>query len=135
MVFKVVVSDKEKSYQLESDDSVNRQFVGLTIGDTFNGTLVGLDGYTLKITGGSDKNGFPMKKDIDGQRRIKSLLTGGIGYKPKADGVKRRKTIRGNMISDDIVQINTIVDVAGNKTIDEILNPEPVEEESENSEE
>ncbi|MDR3063039.1 MAG: 30S ribosomal protein S6e [Methanobrevibacter sp.] len=129
MVFKVVVSDKETSYQIESDDSVNRQFLGLTIGDTFDGTLVGLGGYTLKITGGSDKNGFPMKKDIDGPRRIKSLLTGGLGYKPKADGVKRRKTLRGNTVSDDIVQINTIVDAAGSKTLKEILNPEPEVEE------
>ncbi|KZX13135.1 30S ribosomal protein S6e [Methanobrevibacter curvatus] len=129
MVFKVVVSDKETSYQIESDDSVNRQFLGLAIGDTFDGTLVGLGGYTLKITGGSDKNGFPMKKDIDGPRRIKSLLTGGLGYKPKADGVKRRKTLRGNTVSDDIVQINTIVDAAGSKTLKEILNPEPEVEE------
>ncbi|KZX10685.1 30S ribosomal protein S6e [Methanobrevibacter filiformis] len=124
MTFKVVISDKETSYQVESDDSINKQFIGLTIGDDLNGDLVGLNGYTLKITGGSDKNGFPMKKDVDGPRRIKSLLSGGIGYNPKADGVKRRKTLRGNTISEDIVQINTIVATAGSKSIDEILNPE-----------
>ncbi len=71
-----------------------------------------------------------MKKDIEGPRRIKSLLSGGIGYKPKADGVKRRKTLRGNTISDDIVQINTIVTEAGNKSIDAILNPSTDEDES-----
>jgi small subunit ribosomal protein S6e len=134
LVFKVIISDKENSYQVESEDSVNRQFIGLSIGDTFDGNLVGLNGYTLKVTGGSDKNGFPMKKDIDGPRRIKSLLSGGIGYKPKADGVKRRKTLRGNTISDDIVQINTIVDEAGNKTIAEIFNPEKENEEKSESE-
>ena len=115
MAFKIVVSDKELSYQLEVDDA--KQLNGLKIGEEFDGQIVGLDGYTLKITGGSDK------------KRIKSLLTGGVGYKPKGDGVKRRKTVRGNTISEDIVLINTIVTKAGSKSISDILNPE--EEEAE----
>ncbi|MBZ9570991.1 30S ribosomal protein S6e [Methanobrevibacter sp. TMH8] len=123
MAFKVVVSDKSESYQIEVDTN-ERQIIGLAIGDELDGDLIGLEGYTLKITGGSDKNGFPMKKDIEGPRRVKSLLTGGVGYKPKAAGVKRRKTLRGNTISDDIVQISTIVSKAGNKSINDILNPE-----------
>ena len=70
-----------------------------------------------------------MKKDISGTRRIKSLLTGGIGYHPKADGVKRRKTVRGNTIAEDIVQINTVVAEAGSKPIAEILGTGDEEEE------
>ncbi|MBP5784359.1 MAG: 30S ribosomal protein S6e, partial [Methanobrevibacter sp.] len=112
---------------LEVDDA--KQLNGLKIGEEFDGQIVGLDGYTLKITGGSDKNGFAMKKDVDGPRRIKSLLTGGVGYRPKGDGVKRRKTVRGNTISEDIVLINTVVTKAGSKSISDILNPE--EEEAE----
>ena len=127
MAFKVVVSDKAESYQIEVDET--KAFNGLLIGDEFDGGLVGLDGYTLKITGGSDKKGFTMKKDISGTRRIKSLLTGGIGYHPKADGVKRRKTVRGNTIAEDIVQINTVVAEAGSKPIAEILGTGDEEEE------
>ena len=127
MAFKVVVSQGAESYQVEVDET--KAFNGLVIGEEFDGGLVGLDGYTLKITGGSDKNGFAMKRDVDGPRRIKSLLTGGVGYRPKVDGVKRRKTVRGNTISEDIVQINTIVTKAGSKSIADILNPE--EEEAE----
>jgi len=129
LVFKVVISEKEESHQIEVDTN-ERQIIGLAIGDELSGDLIGLEGYTLKITGGSDKNGFPMKKDIEGPRRIKSLLSGGVGYKPKANGVKRRKTLRGNTISDDIVQINTIVTEAGNKSIDAILNPDTDEDKS-----
>lgn len=121
MVFKVVVSDKNESYQLEYEDT-GKNLLGLTIGETFDGDIIGLDGYELKITGGSDKNGFTMRKDVSGPRRIKSLLTDGIGYKPKNKGVKRRKTVRGNTISEDIVQINTIVASAGKKKIADILN-------------
>lgn len=127
MAFKVVVSNKADTYQLEVDEA--KALNGLVIGDEFDGGIVGLDGYTLQITGGSDKNGFTMKKDVPGTRRIKSLLTGGIGYHPKADGVKRRKTVRGNTIADDIVQINSVVVKEGTKPIAEILGAGEEEEE------
>ena len=127
MAFKVVVSNKADTYQVEVDEA--KALNGLVIGDEFDGGIVGLDGYTLQITGGSDKNGFTMKKDVPGTRRIKSLLTGGIGYHPKADGVKRRKTVRGNTIADDIVQINSVVVKEGAKPIAEILGAGEEEEE------
>ena len=126
MAFKVVVSQNAETHQIEVDDG--SALNGLVIGDEFDGGIVGLDGFTLKITGGSDKNGFTMKKDVSGTRRIKSLLTGGIGYHPKADGVKRRKTVRGNTIADDIVQINTVVTV-GNRSIADVLGVDEEEEE------
>ena len=127
MAFKVVVSQGAEAHQIEVDET--KAFNGLVIGDEFDGGLVGLDGYTLKITGGSDKNGFTMKKDVSGTRRIKSLLSGGIGYHPKSDGVKRRKTVRGNTIADDIVQVNTVVVSAGSKAIADILGVGDEEEE------
>lgn len=126
MAFKVVVSDKAISHQIEVEDG--KELNGLVIGDEFDGSIVGLDGYTLKITGGSDKNGFTMKKDVSGTRRIKSLLSGGVGYKPIGKGVKRRKTVRGNTIAEDIVQINTVVVSAGSKPIAEILGADEEEE-------
>ncbi len=127
MAFKVVVSQKEVTHQIEVEDG--KALNGLAIGDEFDGGIVGLDGYTLKVTGGADKNGLTMKKDVPGTRRIKSLLSGGIGYHPKADGVKRRKTVRGNTIADDIVQVNTVVVSAGNKAIADILGVGDEEEE------
>ena len=127
MAFKVVVSQGAETHQMEVDDA--KGLNGLVIGDEFDGGIVGLDGFILKITGGSDKNGFTMKKDVSGTRRIKSLLTGGIGYHPKADGVKKRKTVRGNTIAEDIVQINTVVTQAGSKSIADILGADEEEEE------
>ena len=121
MAFKLIISEGENSHQLEVEAAESKKIVGLKIGDEFDASPVGLKGYTLKITGGSDKNGFPMKKDVEGPRRIRSLLSGGIGFKPKRDGQRRRKTVRGNTVSDDIVQINTIVAEKGKKNIDELL--------------
>lgn len=121
MAFKLVISEGEKSHQIEVEQAQSKKLVGLKIGDEIEAAIVGLNGYKLKITGGSDKNGFPMKKDVDGPRRIKSLLSGGLGFEPKRDGQRRRKTVRGNTVSADIVQINTIVTEKGAKSIDELL--------------
>jgi len=109
---------------METDADQSKKMIGVTIGEEIDGAIIGLDGYKLKVTGGSDKNGFPMKKDVSGPRRIRSLLSGGLGYKPTRDGERRRKTIRGNTISDDIVQINTIVTQKGEKSLEELFNKE-----------
>ena len=127
MAFKLVISEGAKSHQVEVDAAQSKKLNGLTIGDEIDASLVGLDGYKLKITGGSDKNGFPMKKDVSGQRKIRSLLSGGLGFEPRRDGQRRRKTIRGNTVSDNIVQINTIVTEKGSKSIDELLGAEEAE--------
>lgn len=127
MAFKLVISEGKESHQIEVPATESKQLIGLKIGEEFDASNIGLSGYTLKITGGSDKNGFPMKKDVDGPRRIKSLLAGGTGFKPKRDGQRRRKTVRGNTISDDIVQISTIIAEKGKKSIDELLQADSEE--------
>ncbi len=118
MAFKLVVSEGQKSHQVEVEA---KGLIGLKIGDEIDASSVGLKGYKLKITGGSDKNGFPMKRDVEGPRRIRTLVSGGLGFKPQRDGQRRRKTVRGNTISDDIVQINAIVTKKGSKSLDELL--------------
>ena len=122
MEFKVVVSDpvSGKSYQREVKDEKASRIAALKLGDEFDGALVGLVGYTLKITGGSDKAGFPMKKGVQGMRRAMVLMEGGVGYNPKSD-VRVRKRVRGEKIADDIVQINTAVSKKGAKGIEELL--------------
>ncbi len=127
MVFKVVVSDKESTYQVETEEDSN--LIGLKIGDDFDGSFLGLDGYNLKITGGSDKNGFAMRSDVPGPRRIRTLVSGGVGYKPQKAGERRRKTVRGNTISDDIVQVNTVVLSRGSKSLDDIFAADEENEE------
>jgi small subunit ribosomal protein S6e len=121
LAFKLIVSQGEKSHQIEVEATESKKLIGMKIGEEFDASPVGLKGYELRITGGSDKNGFPMKKDVDGPRRIKSLLSGGVGFKPRRKGQRRRKTVRGNTISDDIVQINTLVVKKGEKPIEDLL--------------
>jgi small subunit ribosomal protein S6e len=106
---------------MEVEAVLSKKLIGLKIGEEFDASMVGLDGYQLRITGGSDKNGFPMKRDVDGPRRIRSLLTGGVGFRSTRKGQRRRKTVRGNTLSDDIVQVNTIVVKKGKKSLTDLL--------------
>lgn len=129
MVFKVVVADPEtgKSYPLEAREPDARRLVGLRIGDKFDGAVVGLPGYELQLTGGTDKDGFPMRPDIYGPGRTSVLLAGGPGFSPRRRGERRRKRVRGSRISDAIVQVNTKIVKRGEKPIEELLAPKEAE--------
>jgi len=97
--------------------------VGKRIGDQIDGIFVGLPGYKLLITGGSDKDGFPMRKDLPGPRRTKILVSKGHGFWPERKGTRRRKTMRGNSVSPEITQINLKVTIHGVKPIGDVLKP------------
>ncbi|MGA2875341.1 MAG: 30S ribosomal protein S6e [Nitrososphaerales archaeon] len=106
--FKIVVADPKtsKSQSMELKDQQAQPLLGLKIGDEVDGTLFGLQGR-VKITGGSDKAGFPMRADISGGVKKYVLMTKGIGFQKDAGGgKKKRKLVRGNTITDEIYQIN-----------------------------
>ncbi|RJS85948.1 30S ribosomal protein S6e [Candidatus Bathyarchaeota archaeon] len=106
--FKVVVADPEtgKAKTVEVEGSKAVPFLGRKIGDILDGAPIGLSGYKIEITGGSDKDGFPMRPDVHGGAKMRVILTGGAGFRPKEKGERRRKTVRGNVITEDIYQIN-----------------------------
>lgn len=121
--FKVVCSDPEskKSYPVTVSGHHANSLVGKKIGDDIDGMFVNLPGYKLKITGGSDKDGFPMRPEVPAIGRKKILVSEGIGFHPKWPGQRRRRTFRGNTISPEIVQINLKVVQKGGKPIDQLL--------------
>jgi len=135
--FKVVISDSKtgKAYQISATSPMQNKFIGKSIGDKVEGSAIGLTGYTLLITGGSDREGFPMRKDILGAKRRRILVSSGIGYRPKEKGLRRRKTMRGREISVDISQINTKIVEYGEKPIEVLLGIEKKEQEKENESE
>ena len=126
---KVILSDpktgKSYSIELEADKA---KIIGTRIGKTVDGASIGLSGYKIQITGGSDKDGFPMRIDVPGRGRKKALLGAGPCYKPKSKGIKRRKTVRGNVLTKDIVQINAKIVKAGTKPLDKLLGAEDAAE-------
>lgn len=127
MSVRVVVSDPDtgESYQVEAD--VNA-YTGSAIGDEVDGGPVGLDGYKLEITGGSDDTGRPMRGDVEGQGIAEVLLTGGTGYNPTRDGERRRVSVRGGEVGDATVQLNTRVVESGDEDIETLLGEDEDEE-------
>lgn len=121
--FKIVISDPEsrKSYQTEVDQDKAVGLIGKKIADEFTADIIGLTGYALKITGGSDKDGFPMHPSVQGPGRKRALLTEPPGFHPKLKGQRKRKTVRGNTISDAIVQINCKIITKGQKSLEEVF--------------
>ena len=79
--------------------------LGLQIGNETDASIVGLNGK-LKITGGSDKSGVPMRSDIHGAARKRILLSKGVGLQDVEFGQRVRKLMRGNTISEEIYQVN-----------------------------
>ena len=115
MAFKVVVSDPKTRKSVQKDVE-EHNLMGKKIGEKIKGDLLGMEGYELEITGGSDKEGFPMRPDIHGTIRKKVLLAFGPGFHPLKEGQRKKKSVRGNTIADDIAQINTKVVVYGKKS-------------------
>jgi small subunit ribosomal protein S6e len=122
--FTVVVGDPEtgETRQFEVEDQNANRFAGRSIGEEVDGSAVGLDGYTLEITGGSDETGRPMRGDVDGPNLQEVMLTGGTGYEPRRDGERRRVTVRGAEISDEVRQINTTIAERGDASVAELLD-------------
>jgi len=123
MPFKVVIGEPKtrRAYQVERDVP---SLIGMKIGDTFDGGSVGLSGFTLEITGGSDKEGFPMRAEVPGPGRKKMLLSGQPGFRPWRKGMRKRKYIRGNTISDSIMQVNCRI-VSGEGDVATMLGIQP----------
>jgi small subunit ribosomal protein S6e len=117
--FKLVLSDAKdgRAYNVSVSGGSASAFLGKRIGDEVDGGPVGLGGYRMKITGGSDRNGTPMRGDLPGMARKRLLLSGGVGFHPRLEGERRRKMTRGNEITPDFVQINACVTTYGEKAL------------------
>jgi len=158
--FKAVVNDtnpmaKGRAFSIDITGSNYNHFLGKKIGDSVDGMFVGegdqsLSGYKLQITGGSDVTGRPMRPDLDGGGVKSVLVSPGVGYKGKRyvkknsqvyrykyDGIRRRRNLRGNVISQDTRQINLKIVEAGKRTLATIfgLEEETPAETSSNEEE
>jgi len=109
--FKIIISDPEtgKSQSIELEESQAVPLIGRKLGEVIDGAAVKLSGHKLKITGGSDKDGFPMRPNIHGGVRVGAILSEGVGFHPSTKGDRKRKTLRGNVITESIVQINMMI--------------------------
>ena len=105
--FKLVISDPKtgKSEVQELKDATAQPLVGRKIGEIVDGAPLGLQGR-FKITGGSDKAGFPMRSDVLGGGKNYVLMSAGVGFHSKVEGIKKRRLVRGNTVTEEVYQVN-----------------------------
>lgn len=134
MAFKINISEKSgKTFKLETEA---HSLIDKKLHDKINGTEISpdLEGYEFEITGASDKAGFTAMKGVAGIGLKKVLLSYGKGMKkrpkkegkkkrsnPKPKGLKLRKTVRGEVISSELSQINLKILKQGKKKLAEIF--------------
>lgn len=120
MPYKINIGEEGKSWKFEIENAI---LEGKSIGDVFDGKLIKteLEGYQLKITGGSDNAGFPLCKEVEGIALKRVLLKKGWGMHKSGKGLRLRKTVRGKTISPAVVQINCAVVKKGAKPLAEIF--------------
>ncbi|KAG8928627.1 40S ribosomal protein S6 [Tulasnella sp. 417] len=93
---KIFNIEDERRYRVFYDKRMSQEVPGDTIGDEFKG-------YILRITGGNDKQGFPMKQGVLVPHRVRLLLSKGHScYRPRRDGERRRKSVRGCIVGPDL---------------------------------
>ena len=110
--FKLVIGTKDgRSHQRESKSPEADNLLKLRINETISGDQLGYPGFEFQVRGGSDKCGFPMRKGIQ-QPRKRVLIGKSIGYSgldrngKKQDGLIKRRTVCGEMITKIIHQVN-----------------------------
>ncbi len=120
--FQVVVADPDSgvAYQRDIDGQDANRFLGKSIGEDVDGGAVGLDGYSVEITGGSDNAGRPMRGDVAGPNLKDVLLEGGTGYNPERDGERRRISVRGKEVSEDVAQLNVRISEYGDESVESL---------------
>ena len=133
MPFKIIIGEKGKAWRIES---TSESIVGKAIGDKISGSDIDakLEGYEFEITGGTDIAGFPMYKEVEGIGLKRVLFTKGWGMKDSTEGMRRRKSVRGKVISDRIVQINLKVSKHGHQKLSEIFAEQNVKEQAKSAE-
>ena len=121
--FTVAVSDPETglTHQVDVSDQDANRFIGRELGEEVDGGSVGLEGYTLELTGGSDNAGRPMRSDVRGPNLTSLLSDGGTGFEPTRDGERKRVTVRGREISDEVRQINAKITERGSTDVADLL--------------
>ena len=104
----LIISDPEAgtSQKVELEDNRMGPLIGRRIGEVIDGTIADLAGHQLQLTGGTDKDGIPMRPDVHGSAKSRIILSGGVGYKPKKKGERKRVVVRGNTVSVETTFLN-----------------------------
>jgi small subunit ribosomal protein S6e len=108
---KLIDIDDERKVRVFMDKRMGQEVPGDSVGDEFKG-------YIFKITGGNDKQGFPMKQGVLHPTRVRLLLSKGHScYRPRRTGERKRKSVRGCITGNDLAVLALAVVKQGDADI------------------
>jgi len=113
---KVLEIDDEKRLQSLYERRMAQEIDGGVLGEEF-------DGYIFRISGGNDKQGFPMRQGVLTNTRVRLLCKKGHkAYRPRRVGERKRKSVRGCIVGQDIAVLNLVVTQIGAATVEGLTN-------------
>lgn len=102
------------------DKRISQEVEGDSLGDEFKG-------YVFKIKGGQDKQGFPMKQGVLTPGRVRLLMSPGDscfrGF-GRRKGERRRKSVRGCIVSSDLSVLNLVIVKQGEQDLPGLTDEE-----------
>jgi small subunit ribosomal protein S6e len=108
---KVIEIDDERRLQNLYDRRMAQEIDGTILGDEF-------EGYILRISGGNDKQGFPMRQGVLTNTRVSLLCKKGHkAYRQRRAGERKRKSVRGCVVGADIAVLNLVITQIGPNTV------------------
>ncbi|KAG7094614.1 hypothetical protein E1B28_005438 [Marasmius oreades] len=108
---KLIDLDDEKRYRVFFDKKMSQEVPADSVGDEWKG-------YVFRITGGNDKQGFPMKQGVLLPYRVRLLLADGHScYRIRRTGERRRKSVRGCIVGPDIAVLSLVIVKQGEQEI------------------
>jgi len=108
--------DDEKTLRHFYDKRISQEVLGECLGPEYNG-------YVFRISGGNDKQGFPMKQGVLVPSRVRLLMKEGSScYRTRRDGERKRKSVRGCIVSSELSILNLVVIKTGEKEIEGLSN-------------
>lgn len=113
---KCIEIDNDKKCSIFYDKRMGAEVAGDDLGEEYAG-------YIFKITGGNDKDGFPMKQGVLHKGRVRLLFSHGHScYRIRRDGERKRKSVRGCIVGPDLRVLALAIVKKGAKDIDGLTN-------------
>uniref|UniRef100_A0A7S2RIP4 40S ribosomal protein S6 n=1 Tax=Rhizochromulina marina TaxID=1034831 RepID=A0A7S2RIP4_9STRA len=109
---KCITIDDERKLRAVYDLRIAQELDGSALGEEFAG-------YVFRISGGNDKQGFPMKQGVLSNTRVRLLLHKGAScYRQRKTGERKRKSVRGCIVGSDLAVLNLVVTKKGDAEIE-----------------
>jgi small subunit ribosomal protein S6e len=116
-----------KTFEITEDQVRRGGIIGKRLGAEVDGSLFGeqFKGYSFKVRGGQDTEGFPMMFGVAAPARVSLLLKrGAVGFQAfrGRSGERRRKAIRGDIIGEDIAVLNLAISKVGDAKLEGVTD-------------